>query len=57
MKNHIKNIENDITGLKTNIDQLFEDKKLEESANLNENPNSKEIAIDGKTLNEIIKKI
>jgi hypothetical protein len=35
MKNHIKKLEDDITGLKTNVDQFLEDKKLEESVNLN----------------------
>ena len=57
MKNHIKKLEDDITGLKTNVDQFLEDKKLEESVNLNENSNSKDATTDGKTLNEILKKI
>lgn len=35
MKNHIKKLEEDITGLKTNVDQVIEDKKLSESVNLN----------------------
>jgi hypothetical protein len=51
MKNHIKKLDNDITGLKTNIDQLFEDKKLEKSVNIDENSNSKDFTIDGKNFN------